>query len=391
VSATFSQSLRALSLDRPRRSLLTATIAAVLLGAWAAWFFGAEVTVYETADTARIEVDRAAHTVDAPVAGRVVTNGLALGREVEAGEVLVELDAELPRRRLAEERARLGTLGPQIEALRRQLAAEEQVQRDARRAGGAAVEEGRAKRGEADLAVAQADDEARRAAKMFDGGAVTELELIRARSEAEKRRAALAAAAHDVDRLAGEERTRESESRSRMESLGRQIAELEGLEATSEAEIHVLDETVAKHVIRAPVRGKVGEVAQLYPGAWVREGEKLGAVVPAGALRAVADFPPPAALGRVRAGQRARLRLDGFPWAQYGTVAATVARVASEARYGRIRVELDVEPDPASRIPLQHGLPGTVEVEVDRATPAHLALRAAGKLLGRGRARGASE
>jgi membrane fusion protein (multidrug efflux system) len=391
VAATFSQSLRALSLDRPRASLATAAIVTALAGAWAAWFFGAEVTVYETAESARIEVDRAAHGVDAPVAGKLSTTALVLGREVDAGEVLVELDAEIPRRKLAEVRARVGTLAPQIEALRRQLAAEEQVLRDARHAGEAAVEEGRARRSEADRAAALAQEEAQRAGQMFDGGALTELELLRARTEAEKRRAALAASTHGVDRLAGEQRTRESEARSRIESLGKQIADLEGQQATGEAEIHVLEETIAKHVIKAPVRGKIGEVAPLSPGAWVREGEKLGAVIPAGELRAVADFTPPAALGRVRPGQPARLRLDGFPWAQYGTVAATVTSVASEARYGRIRVELAVKPDPSSRIPLQHGLPGSVEVDVERASPARLVLRAAGNALGKRSPHGAPE
>ncbi|APR88244.1 hypothetical protein A7982_13593 [Minicystis rosea] len=115
----------------------------MLFGGWIAWFFAAEVIVYETA---RIEVDRAAHTVDAPVAGRVKTSALELGREVEAGQVVVEIDAELEQRRLAEERARLATLGPQIDALRRQLVAEEQVLRDARRASDSAIEEGRARR-----------------------------------------------------------------------------------------------------------------------------------------------------------------------------------------------------------------------------------------------------
>ena len=38
--------------------------------------------------------------------------------------------------------------------------------------------------------------------------------------------------------------------------------------------------------------------------------------------------------------------------------------------------------DPASPVPLQHGLPGTVEVEVARVSPATLVLHAVGKRLG---------
>jgi len=93
------------------------------------------------------------------------------------------------------------------------------------------------------------------------------------------------------------------------------------------------------------------------------------------------DFLPSAAIGRIQTGQPARLRLEAFPWTQYGAVSATVASVASEVRDGRVRVELTVRPNPASLIPLQHGLPGTVEVEVDRVSPAILVLRTAGQLL----------
>jgi membrane fusion protein (multidrug efflux system) len=75
------------------------------------------------------------------------------------------------------------------------------------------------------------------------------------------------------------------------------------------------------------------------------------------------------------------MRLDGFPWTQYGTIAATVTSVASEVRDGRVRVELTVHPNPASPIPFQHGLPGSVEVEVEHVSPATLLLRVAGKLL----------
>jgi membrane fusion protein (multidrug efflux system) len=93
----------------------------------------------------------------------------------------------------------------------------------------------------------------------------------------------------------------------------------------------------------------------------------------------VAEFSP-AALGRIQPGQAARLRLDGFPWVQYGSLAVKVLRVGSELRAGRIRVELDV-PHASSRIPLQHGLPGAVEIEVERVAPATLLLRVAGRLV----------
>jgi membrane fusion protein (multidrug efflux system) len=75
------------------------------------------------------------------------------------------------------------------------------------------------------------------------------------------------------------------------------------------------------------------------------------------------------------------MRLDGFPWAQYGSIPATVSRVAGEVRDGQVRVELGITPTAAFRVPLQHGLPGSVEIEVERLTPAALLLRTAGRLL----------
>jgi membrane fusion protein (multidrug efflux system) len=54
--------------------------------------------------------------------------------------------------------------------------------------------------------------------------------------------------------------------------------------------------------------------------------------------------------------------------------------VATEAENGLVRVELAVDPDPASRVPLQHGLTGIAVIDVERVTPATLVLRAAGQL-----------
>jgi multidrug resistance efflux pump len=158
---------------------------------------------------------------------------------------------------------------------------------------------------------------------------------------------------------------------------------LRGLQETTSAEITRLEDEVDRRLIRAPVSGSLGEVANLRVGSVVRDGEKLATVVPEGKLRIVASFQPPDALGRIRPGQYARMRLEGFPWTQFGSVAGTVTSVASEVRDGRIRVELAVNPNLVSRIPMQHGLPGTVEVQVEKISPATLVLRMVGRELAR--------
>jgi membrane fusion protein (multidrug efflux system) len=53
--------------------------------------------------------------------------------------------------------------------------------------------------------------------------------------------------------------------------------------------------------------------------------------------------------------------------------------VSSEIRDGLVRVEMKVDPARPCRIPLQHGLPGTVEVAVEQVTPGALVLRLAGR------------
>ena len=59
-----------------------------------------------------------------------------------------------------------------------------------------------------------------------------------------------------------------------------------------DAAIERLDYEIEKRRIRAPVAGRLGEVAYLQIGAVVREGDQLGAVVTSGTLKVIADFPP---------------------------------------------------------------------------------------------------
>lgn len=129
--------------------------------------------------------------------------------------------------------------------------------------------------------------------------------------------------------------------------------------------------------VPAPRSGTLASDADLLPGAFVRTGDPLGTVIAPGELKIVADFWPAAALGRIRPGQAARFQPGGRPAGQTPTLPAQVTQVAGEARYGRVRVELHLMAG-GTEVPLQHGMPGTVEVDVGQVTPAQLVLGAAG-------------
>lgn len=181
-------------------------------------------------------------------------------------------------------------------------------------------------------------------------------------------------------RVTLEQQTRDSEREVRLRRIQEEITRLEGERTTVVAAIERLQYEVEQRRMRASVTGRMGEVEALRIGSVVREGDRLGVIVPSGAVRVIAEFLPPAALGRIQPGQPARMRLQGFPWAQYGTISATVSNVGTEVRDGRVRVELLVN-SASSRIPIQHGLPGSVEVQVEYASPASLTLRAAGRMV----------
>ena len=380
MATAFSRSVRSLEADGFRRSIFGLLLVFVLLGAWTAWFFLARVARYEVTDQARLEVDQAAHPMQATVSGRVLASHLALGAEVHAGDILVELDSTPQRLQLMEQRARLAVIPTQIKALHAEVAAEEQARGAERHATVTAHEQAMAQIRGSEATAKFAEEDSKRLAQMTAEGLISERDSLRGRAEAQSRRAAVENLQVVPARVNLEQQTRDSEREVRLRRIQEEITRLEGERSLTAAAIDRLQYELEQRHLRAAVSGRLGEVEALRIGAVVREGDKLGVVVPLGAVRIMADFLPSAALGRIQPGQPARMRLQGFPWAQYGTIAATVASVGSEVRDGRVRVELLVNGSGA-RIPVQHGLPGSVEVQVEYASPASLTLRAAGRLV----------
>ena len=159
MAAQFSRTTRALAHDHSRLSLLVWVVAIVLLAGWLAWFCFGQVTLYEVSRQARIEVQQAAHPVSALMPSRILATSLAIGQEVRAGDVLVELDASTERLRLSEEKMRLAGIPARIGSLRKEIALREQAESKEQRAAVAARLAARYKVDEAQATVAFAKDQ----------------------------------------------------------------------------------------------------------------------------------------------------------------------------------------------------------------------------------------
>ncbi len=382
MANSFYRIKHSLRADNGIKSIAGLLIALSLGAIWLVWASHARVIRYEVSDSARLELDGAAYPVQANASGELIASKLVLGREVHAGDVLAKLDDNDQRLTLQQERTRFASLTPQLAALRSQMQSEGQGRSDEHQVLGFSVDAARAQYREAQVEAALAESQADRARRLRAEGILSEADTQRALADAEAKRAASDSLHLVLSRLTPEQHVRERDRDVRQKQILGDIAKVEADVSASSATIRRLEYELGQRLIRAPVSGRLGECAMLRPGVHINEGQQLGLILPRGKLQVVAEFQPADALGKIRPGQRAAVRLEGFPWTQFGTVPAEVSRVAGDIRDGKVRVELAVIAAPESRIPLQHGLPGSVEVEIERVSPLALVLRSAGQALG---------
>jgi multidrug resistance efflux pump len=378
MADSFPRTIRALQSDGMNPAVLGLILVTGLIAFWCVWLVLGRVSIYEISATARLESERV-HPVAATVGGRVVSSYLSLARDVRRGDVLLEIESDREQLETVEERRRLATLDTALAAFKTQIPAEEQAIALASHAARVALSQTSQNLAVVEATVRQADDQYRRARLLSEEALVAEVDVASAKNQLDARQADLRVARLGVERLRAEQVVAERERRAHLGALLRERATLEGQRADAAAGVTSREREAEERRIRAAVDGHLGEIAPLQVGAMVREGERIASIVGPGPVKIVAEFLPPA-LGRVRAGQPARLRLDGFPWTQYGHVTATVQSVATETREGRVRVELTVN-QARSSIPLEHGLPGAVEVEVERVAPVALLVRTLGYAL----------
>lgn len=380
MATSFRHTIR--SLERGRgRPWLVAGAALLLLGGWLCWFLLADVPIYQSSLGGRIESDAEARPIEAPVAGTIVAYHLSVDRRVRPGEVLVELDATPIRLELDEVRARLAGLEGEMRTLEQTRANQRALIAELDQEGKLAVREAetslRGVRADAELARRESE----RTVELHKGGLSSESDLDQAAARQASSGANVEALGVRVNRLRASGRLQLEERRVRLTEVERDIAVVSGSMDLAKSSIARLEHEIERRTIRAPLAGTIGSLGPARVGSYLAEGDDIAVLVPDGSLRAVCAFPSSSA-GRLHAGQPVVLRFPAYPWTAYGSRRGRVGRVASEPRDQRLRVDIEIEPDPATRIRLEHGQEVVAEVRTETVSPAMLLLRNAGVLLG---------
>lgn len=365
--------------ERGRTWLIALAVVGALLVLVFAWSFAARLPLYAVSEQARLQARAGVHPVDTLIPGRVRSVNLRVGGSVQKGDVLMTLDDTDSRLRLDQARVAERGLVAQIGALEAEIAAREEALIDEQSFGSASMSEAEARRREMRAEASLAGREMERAKMMRQAGVVAEAEADRANAAMARTGAAARAGAHRLSVVSSETRRDLADRRAQNESLRQALAGLVAQRDSAGVQVRRLEVECERHTIRAPIDGVLGQVQAPRVGSAVTAGQTVAVVTPERELELVADFAPAHAIGRVRPGQRARMRVTGFPWTQHGMLGARVAAVSSEVADGRIRVVLEVEEGTGRGIPRRHGLIGEVEIEVDEVSPAILVARAAGR------------
>ncbi len=345
-----------------------------LFGAWAAWLFRGTMALHVVSESARIEVQDLPVQVQVPIEGQVSEANVQLGRYVERGDVIVQLDATSLRLRRDELQVAIRTGAMALDALRAEFDAEQRVRGAVAQMARQTTRTAKARVSLDEKALQFKEKESQIDAKLHQETLISSLDALRSAADAETQRARVLATSAQAALDAAATTTSLREREARLAAVQLNIAQAQAEVEKWQAQVHTLDHEIARRTVRAPVAGVLADVMTVSVGMTLTSDERVATIVSPGALRVVASFSPQQSVGRLRPGQKATLRFDSYPWAQFGTVSATTTAIALEPRDGLIRAELSiVAPNPA--IPLEHGLTGSCEVEVEVTTPLKMLLR----------------
>jgi multidrug resistance efflux pump len=374
MAINFSETLASIHADLHQRSIFFSVVLGMLLLCWFGWLLWVPQTMTKQAKGV-IEIDQPTLLLVASVAGRIDSVNLREGDLVKANEPLITINSEDEAKQISalthslekQQNALVAlhkTHESELQALTVDIAALEQHQKNAQ--------------AQADTVRAQYDQQAKTVNLLSSiHSAVSKIELSREELSLKQIQERLLTKQQDFAHFQVQHKQAVARRDVLLAGFTQENANQQSRIAALEAELSLQQQLLKHKTLSAPKAAKVAEVMPLQIGQWINSGDQLATLFPEGALRVVAHFKPIDALGYLQLGQNASIRVDNFPWLQYGSLNAKVVQIDQAERQGAIRVVLALTG--ASTLAVQHGMSATVSVAIASATPWQLLLQSLGR------------
>lgn len=196
------------------------------------------------------------------------------------------------------------------------------------------------------------------------------LEVVKAESVTRLHTIALSNKKQEIPRNQREQELAISQINSRLSALTDRQEQLNRAIDSAQIEVN-------KYAIKAAGDGEVVQLLALSKGNHITPITKFATITNGSDWMIHSQFSAKDSVGHVKQGQTARILVDGFPWRQYGSLSATVSRVAKAGVNGQVDVYLQLRDNTESQIPLTFGQPVTVEIKTQSLSPVMLLLNAA--------------
>ena len=224
------------------------------------------------------------------------------GELVSPGQVIVQLDPEINK-------ARLSSLKRQKELETRRLREERSAFR-ARKESLVAELESQVETLKIESRIVE------RMRSMVEVGAVAEIQYLQQRNRLQERRSEIAQTRAGIKEV-------EAESRKSLQQINREILNIE-------RQINETSKSIELDTLSSPIAGHVFDLVPSSPGYIVSNGETVAKIIPIGDLEAEV-FVSNADIGFLRPNMKAAIRVDAFPFTQFGEIAGKLKAIGKDA------------------------------------------------------------
>jgi len=240
--------------------------------------------------------------IKAPVQGVVSAIPVKEGQEVKPGQVLLQFDPDVNKERLS--------------SLKQQKQLEEQRLEKETVAFEAREDSLEAKLASLKLTLATNQDILNRMQPLVEQGAMSEVQYLQQKNQLQEVSSEIAQSEARLREVQAESIKNIQQIRRELANLQRQIVE------TSKAQEY--------EALRSPIRGHVFDLVPSSPGYAASNGETLLKIVPIGAVEAQV-FVNNANIGFLRPKMPAQVRVDAYPFTQFGDIPGQLKSIGKEA------------------------------------------------------------